>query len=66
MTDDAAEKLSSDEVAAEDEEEVYACPSKAAYLIHMRRMSKDAVMKDKDKDDRQGAQVVQACQAARG
>ena len=59
-----AEELSPDEVAAEYEEEVDACPSEAAYLIHMRRMSEDAIVEHEHKYDRQGTQMVQSCQAA--
>lgn len=49
-----AEELSPDEVAAEYEEEIHACPSETAYPGHMRRMSKDAVMVKEYNYDREG------------
>ena len=63
---DPAEELAADEVAAENKKEVYSSPSEAAYLIQVGRVSEDAVMINENKDDREGAQVVQAGKAARG
>ena len=65
VTGHPAKQLSPDEVAAENEKEVNACPSEAAYFVQVCRMSEDAIMINENKDNSQGAQMVQACQAAR-
>ena len=64
VTGHPAKQLSPDEVAAENEKEVNACPSEATYLVQVCWMTEDPVMINENKDNSQGAKVIQACQAA--
>lgn len=62
----AAEELSPDQVAAENEEEVYAGPAEAADGVHLRRMTEYTVMVNEYENDGQGTKVVEACEAFAG
>ena len=61
-----AEELSADQVAAEDEEQVDACPSETTDGVHPRRMTEHMIMIDEYDNDRQGTEMIEACETFGG
>jgi len=60
-------ELAADEETAQDEEEIDACPAPSPQcIVQTRRVPKEAIMIEKDDDDRQRPEVIQARESVCG